>query len=373
MPLSQPGGGATIPSTTNLLAGDGSGNAVASNFIPDVTGAAQGYFLTQSRDGTTFLGAENDNITSAAQATLQALSDFGTLSLNKLSSINTGFGIVTGGDGYIYGDSGQLIFITSGHPIQFSVNDGTASVLRIEQGLMIGTATDPGAGVLDVLTGYRIGNAAASGKILQGNGTNYIASTPTWPTTAGTAGYTLRSDGTNFTSYPQDIFNSSVSSQSPAAVDVYLAGSNVVVAAGDFKAKGQYRCVFDIVKSAGTGIIVLSLRIGTTGTVASDTARITFTFPAAGTSVADTGTMEVIVNWRTVGSGTSAIVSGQCRAQKNTITAAGLWGTTSAALTIVGTVSGGFASNTATNIGLSFNGSTAFAGTITTIQATLLQ
>jgi hypothetical protein len=145
----------------------------------------------------------------------------------------------------------------------------------------------------------------------------------------------------------------------------------VVVAAGDFKAKGQYRCVFDIVKSAGTGGIVLSVRTGTAGTT-SDTANLTFTF-AAGTSVADTGTMEVIVNWRTVGSGTSAVVSGVCRAQKNLITAAGLWGDTSAAKTIVAAVSGGFNSTTFTNMGISFNGGTAFAGTITTVQATLMQ
>jgi hypothetical protein len=79
------------------------------------------------------------------------------------------------------------------------------------------------------------------------------------------------------------------------------------------------------------------------------------------------------VNWRTVGSGTSAVVSGVCRAVKNTITAAGLWGDTSAAKTIVATVSSGFASNTFTNMGVSFNGGTAFAGTITTVQATLMQ
>lgn len=176
----------------------------------------------------------------------------------------------------------------------------------------------------------------------------------------------------NGTSVAGDYINSSVASQTPAAVDVYLTGSNVTVPAGGFKAKGQYRCLFDVVKSAGTGIIVLTLRIGTAGAI-GDTSRITFTFPAAGTTVADTGNMEVCVNWRTVGSGTTAVVSGFCRAAKNTITAAGLWSTTSAALTIVGTVSGGFDSSAATSIGLSFNGSTAFAGTITTIQTTLNQ
>jgi hypothetical protein len=226
--------------------------------------------------------------------------------------------------------------------------------------------------VINAATGYRVANASAtSGAILQGNGTNFIASTPTWPTTAGTASYTVRSDGTNFASYPQDMLNSSVSSQSPSTSDVYLAGSNVVVAAGDFKAKGQYRCIFDVTKSAGTGTIVISVRSGTLGTT-GDTAQLTFTFPA-GTSVADVGTFEVFVNWRTIGSGTSAVIEGVCRAQKNTVTAAGLWSDTSAAKVIVAAVSSGFASTTFTNMGVSFNGGTAFAGTITTVQASLLQ
>jgi hypothetical protein len=234
-----------------------------------------------------------------------------------------------------------------------------------------GAALFNGATTPDFTTGFTIGAAAASGKIPIGNGTNYVPSTPTYPNAAGAAGYSFKSDATNFSSYPSHLFNSSTSSQSPSTSDVYVAGSNVVVAAGDFKAKGQYKCVFDVTKSAGTGGIVISVRTGTLGTT-GDTANLTFTF-AAGTSVADTGTFEVIVNWRTVGSGTSAVVSGVCRAAKNTITAAGLWGDTSAAKTIVATVSSGFASNTFTNMGVSFNGGTAFAGTITTVQATLMQ
>lgn len=47
-------------------------------------------------------------------------------------------------------------------------------------------------------TGYRIGNAAGAGKILIGNGTNYVASTPTYPNTSATAGKVIISDGTNY-------------------------------------------------------------------------------------------------------------------------------------------------------------------------------
>jgi hypothetical protein len=228
-----------------------------------------------------------------------------------------------------------------------------------------------GATAPDFTTGFTIGAAAAAGKIPIGNGTNYVPSTQTWPTAAGTAGYTIRSDGTNFTSYPQDMFNSSVTSQSVTTSDVYLTNSNVPVAAGDMKAKGQYRCIFDMTKSAGTGAIVITVRVGTAGAI-GDPAILTFTF-TAGTSVADSGTFEIIATWRTVGSGTSAVMQGICRANKNTATAAGLWGVANDSQTIVATTSSGFNSSTATSIGVSFNGSTAFAGTSTLLQATLVQ
>jgi hypothetical protein len=235
-----------------------------------------------------------------------------------------------------------------------------------------GAALFNGATSPDFTTGFTIGAAAASGKIPIGNGTNYVPSTPTWPTTAGTAGYTIRSDGTNFASYPQDMFNSSVTSQATfSTADLYVTNSNVVVAAGDFKAKGQYRCVFDMTKSAGTGAIVISVRVGTLGTT-GDPAILTFTF-GAGTAIADTGTFEIIATWRTVGSGTSAVMQGVCRAQKNAATTTGLWNNAGTDLVIVAATSSGFASNTATNVGISFNGSTAFAGTSTLCQATLIQ
>jgi hypothetical protein len=177
-----------------------------------------------------------------------------------------------------------------------------------------GAALFSGATTPDFTTGFTIGAAAAAGKIPIGNGTNYVPSTPTWPTAAGTAGYTIRSDGTNFASYPQDMFNSSVTSQATFSTsDLYVTNSNVTVAAGDFKAKGQYRCLFDMTKSAGTGAIVISVRVGTAGAI-GDTAILTFTF-GAGTSVADTGTFEIIATWRTVGSGTSAVMQGVCMEQ----------------------------------------------------------
>ena len=184
-------------------------------------------------------------------------------------------------------------------------------------------------------------------------------------------GYTIRSDATNFASFPAQLVNSSVSSQSPSTSDVYLTGSNIVVTAGDMQAKGQYKCVFDMTKSAGTGAIIVTLRVGTAGTT-SDPAIQTYTF-GAGTSVADTGIFEVIATWRTVGTGTSAVIQGICRGTHNLPTT-GLFNN-AAGFIVIGSPSpsSGFNSSTATNIGISFNGSTAFAGTTQIVQAQLQQ
>jgi hypothetical protein len=289
------------------------------------------YVINDAWNGETGFYISNTVNGNAANSTIYASADSGALQIFKLATLNAGFGIIGSQDGVVYCDD-RLVITGSGATV-FSNDNGTTEVARINNGLMVGTTTDPGAGFVNVPSagGYKI----------------------------------------NGISTAMEYQNSSVTSQSPAAVDVYLTGSNITVGAGDFKAKGQYKCLFDVVKSAGTGGIVITVRIGTLGAI-GDTSRMTFTFPA-GTSVADTGTMEVVVNWRTVGSGTSAVIAGLCRAQKNVITAAGLWGDTSAAKTIVGAVSAGFASNTATAIGLSFNGGTAFAGTVTTVQASLLQ
>jgi hypothetical protein len=258
--------------------------------------------------------------------------------------------------------------------------------------LLFSGATSP-----DFTTGITVGAAAASGKVLMGNGTvyttstatfptgapgagkllagngsNYVLTTPTYPNAAGAVGYTIRSDATNFASYPAQLVNSSTTSQATFSTsDIYVAGSNITVTAGDFKAGGQYKCVFDMTKSAGTGAIVITLRVGTLGTT-GDAAIQTYTF-GAGTGVADLGIFEVIVTWRSVGSGTSAVINSMCRcthqlATTGLISNAGGW-------MVLGSPqpSSGFASNTATTIGLSFNGSTAFAGTATMVQTQLQQ
>jgi|GEM_PF-6973793 len=51
---------------------------------------------------------------------------------------------------------------------------------------------------VDAVTGYKVNGAATSGKILIGNGTSFVASTPTFPNASATSLKHIRSDGTNW-------------------------------------------------------------------------------------------------------------------------------------------------------------------------------
>ena len=68
------------------------------------------------------------------------------------------------GLGFYRPTSGRVGFATGG-----------SESVRFGNGLMVGTTTDPGAGVINVVTGFRIGNAATSGRVLRGDGTNFIS------------------------------------------------------------------------------------------------------------------------------------------------------------------------------------------------------
>src|SRR6184192_1030746 len=102
--------------------------------------------------------------------------------------------------------------------------------------------------------------------------------TPNLPTAAGTAGYNVKTDGTGIITYPSSLYNASVAAVSAGyAADTYVAGSSIVIAAGDWKVKGIYRCRFDMTKTAaGLATPIITVRIGTAGTTA-DAAIITFT------------------------------------------------------------------------------------------------
>ena len=167
------------------------------------------------------------------------------------------------------------------------------------------------------------------------------------------------------------LINSSVTSVSAGyAADTYLAGSSIIIPAGKWRAKQQYRCKFDMTKTAaGIATPIITLRMGTLGTT-GDAAIQTITF-GAGTALADTGVFEVLVTFRTIGSGTSAVTQAVAKVDHHL----GLTGLTSTGAVGTGIILGtsaGFNSTTQTTIGLSFNGGASFSGTCTLVQAELL-
>jgi hypothetical protein len=175
----------------------------------------------------------------------------------------------------------------------------------------------------------------------------------------------------NVTRYPYLLTNASVADVSGGfASDTYLAGSSITIpTAGNWSIAQQYRCAFDMVKTAaGTAALTITVRMGTLGTV-SDAAILALAF-AAGTAAGDTGLFEVRVTFRTVGSGTSAVMQGVTRCTHH-LAATGLISTGASGTGIITGVSAGFNSTTQTIIGLSVNGGASFSGTNTLVQASL--
>lgn len=155
------------------------------------------------------------------------------------------------------------------------------------------------------------------------------------------------------------------------AADTYLAGSAITIpTAGGWKVGTQINWTFDMVKTAaGSAAFAIIVRMGTLGTT-GDAAILTLTY-GAGTNVVDTGLFGVEVVFRTVGSGTSAVIQGvtQC---PHALAATGLHSTgVSGWGAIIGT-SAGFNSTTQTIIGLSVSGGASFSGTNTLVQASAL-
>lgn len=152
------------------------------------------------------------------------------------------------------------------------------------------------------------------------------------------------------------------------AADTYLAGSAINMPTGMPVVGTTYHLMFDMVKTAaGTATFVATVRYGTAGTT-SDAAILTFTF-TAGTAAADTGTFELWLHFRTVGSSTSAVVVGtiQCR---HHLAATGLTTLGAAGMGQITTVSSGFSSTPAGSIlGVSINGGASFSGTNTIVEA----
>jgi hypothetical protein len=163
-------------------------------------------------------------------------------------------------------------------------------------------------------------------------------------------------------------YNASVASVSAGyAADTYLAGSSVLADAGAWKAKAIYHCIFDMVKTAaGVAAFTVNVRMGTLGTT-GDASVLSLAF-AVGTAVADTGLFALDLVFRTVGSGTTAVVQGLLSCWHH-LAATGLITTGASGFGLIIGTSAGFASTTQTILGLSVNGGAAFSGTNTLVAA----
>lgn len=167
--------------------------------------------------------------------------------------------------------------------------------------------------------------------------------------------------------------NAATAAQTPAAnTDTYVTNSGVLIPSGRLQQKTMYRCRMAITKgAAGTGTPTFNIRVGTSGSGAvGDASRCLFTWPAANTAVADEMEVDIMATFRSVGSGTSAVIEGQMRALHE-LTTTGFGGTGLGSVIIVNTTGGGFDSTTAAVIGVSTNGGTASAWTIRQAQAEL--
>jgi len=162
--------------------------------------------------------------------------------------------------------------------------------------------------------------------------------------------------------------NASVSQQTSFATDAYLVGSSIAIPSGGLKAKTMYRCRFQADKNAnGVAAPVITVRFGTNGSTA-DTGRGTLTFLAQ-TAVADSAFFEVLVNFRTVGGGTSAVIQSMATL-RHRLSVTGF--SVNVGPVVIAT-SGGFDSTVANSIiGISVNAGASAAWVVDLVQAELV-
>lgn len=171
--------------------------------------------------------------------------------------------------------------------------------------------------------------------------------------------------------------NSSVANQGAGfATDTYITGSYVTIpqnpsGGNRLQAKSQYRLRLMMSKTAaGTAAPVFTIRLGTAGTT-SDASRVALTH-AAQTAVGDSGCYDLQVTFRTVGSGTSAVIAAGGVLDHQGFTSGAFVGLANVNTSIQTGVSAGFDSTVANlGIGVSLNAGSSAAWTIQVAAAEL--
>lgn len=164
----------------------------------------------------------------------------------------------------------------------------------------------------------------------------------------------------------QGVRNASAAAQAFLAADVYVTGSSLAIPSHLLQVGATIRWRIVATKTAGTGSPVWTVRFGTAGAV-GDTARVTFTQVAAGTSVADAGFFDIECVVRVAGA--SGVLAGGLRMDHVLATTG--WSTLGSNVQQV--TSSAFDMTVANSIiGLSFNHQTAGAGSIEVVSAELV-
>lgn len=210
----------------------------------------------------------------------------------------------------------------------------------------------------NLLAGLATGTGSATG-------TNTGDQTSIAGITGTLAQFNAACSDADFSTY-RKLYNQSVAAQGPGfSTDTYLVGSAINVSG--LKAGSRYHLVFDVSKTAaGLATPIMTVRFGTAGSVA-DAARLSFTFLAQ-TAVADIGTFEVWVTFRSVGAGVAAVLQGSSQV-RHRLQITGLQNLVSTTLQVT---SGGFDSTVANSIiGASVNAGASSAWTVQLAQAEL--
>lgn len=136
-----------------------------------VTGPSKGAVSVVVNTNTTTGSAAVDIINSTGTVELGALA-------NEAARTTVRYGVALGNYAEMTAFSGNGLLV--GTFINTSMILGTNNANRVQifgsGGVGVGTTGDPGSpGIINLLTGLRIGNAATSGNVLRGNGTNFVS------------------------------------------------------------------------------------------------------------------------------------------------------------------------------------------------------
>jgi hypothetical protein len=173
------------------------------------------------------------------------------------------------------GGGADVLITTNAGSIIFS-NDTTNKRVVIGAGLMVGTTTDPGNGIADFATGFKINGAAASGNFPIGDGTKHIESGYALPSTPGTSGNLWASSGSAVLSVTPASFQGSAASPTGTAATSGVMMGIAGTITPSFSGRILITVSGSLENSSASGGAVAKIRYGT-GTKPANAAALTGT------------------------------------------------------------------------------------------------